>query len=60
MTIRSDLSALDRKYRAKRTGQSPSEYAAAIEIFRKPARTWRAALVAVALLLIALYMGMKP
>jgi hypothetical protein len=60
MTIRSDLSALDQKYRAKRTAQHPAEYAAAVEIYRKPARAWRAALIAVALLLAALYLGVKP
>jgi hypothetical protein len=36
MTIRSDLSALDRQYRAKRSGQSKVEYAASIEGFRRP------------------------
>jgi hypothetical protein len=36
MTIRSDLSTLDWKFRAKRTGQSPIEYAAAVEIHKRP------------------------
>lgn len=50
MTIRSDLSALDRKFRAKRTGQSAVEYAASVEIYRRPS-SW-APRIAVAVLLI--------
>jgi hypothetical protein len=57
MTIRSDLSALDWKYRAKRNGQSPSEYAASVEIYRRPARHWTAWAVAAALVLGAIVLG---
>lgn len=54
MTIRSDLSALDHKYRAKRTGQTPAEYAECIHHFKRPLRLWPAALGAVtAILLLA-------
>lgn len=61
MTIRSDLSALDLKYRAKRSAQSPADYAAAIEIHRRPA-SWRARLgfaAAAALVLGAIVLGAR-
>jgi hypothetical protein len=55
-----DLSALDRKYRAKRSAQSPAEYAVAIERYRRPSLTaariaYTAALLALAA--IAIYLG---
>jgi hypothetical protein len=59
MTIRTDLSALDHKYRAKRYAQHPSEYAAAVEIFRKPARHWPVILITAAIVLAAVYVGVR-
>jgi hypothetical protein len=53
MTIRTDLSALDHKYRAKRTGQSPVEYAASIQRFQRPARQWGPLIATIAILLLA-------
>jgi hypothetical protein len=59
MSIRSDLSALDRQYRAKRTGQSRIEYAASIEKFRRPVSLKTRTLQAAAVLLVlgAIYLG---
>jgi hypothetical protein len=53
MTIRSDLSALDRKFRAKRTGQTPMEYASAIEVYRRDSRAGWAVAITLALGFIA-------
>lgn len=52
---------LDHRYRAKRNGQSPAEYATAIEGFkRKPtAVSWLCYLLIVALALGAAYLGAK-
>jgi hypothetical protein len=54
-----DLSALDRKYRARRTGQSPIEYANAIHGYRRPVtgKTWAMRFAALALLAGAIYLG---
>jgi hypothetical protein len=60
MTIRSDPAEVDLKYRAKRTAQRPADYAAAVEIYRRPTRTWPIVLVTVAVLLAALYLGVRP
>jgi hypothetical protein len=57
MTIRTDLSALDHKYRAKRYAQHPSEYAAAVQVFRRPARHWPIVLITIAALMAAIYLG---
>jgi hypothetical protein len=59
MTIRTDLSALDHKYRAKRYAQHPSEYAAAIQRFPRPARYWPAILITAAIVLAAVYVGVR-
>jgi hypothetical protein len=40
MTFRTDLSTLDHKFRAKRSGMSPIEYAASVQHFRKAPRHW--------------------
>ena len=50
MSIASDLAELDWKFRAKRSGQSPAEYAAAIERYRKPARPLMPWIITLALL----------
>jgi hypothetical protein len=59
MTVRSDLSALDRKFRARRNGQSAIEYAAAIHRYRRPvtAKTWAMRLAAIALVAGAIALG---
>lgn len=50
MTFRTDIAMLDHKYRAKRSGQSPIEYAASIEGYKRPRRQWGAWLTTAALL----------
>ncbi len=50
MKFTNDLSALDHRYRAKRSGQSPIEYAAAVEVYR-PARRLSGWAVAITLAL---------
>ena len=59
--MKADLSYLDHKWRAKRTGQSPVEYAAAIQGYRRPA-SWKSralALLAVGLVLATLALSFK-
>ena len=53
MTIRADLSALDHKYRAKRSGQSPIEYAASIQRFQPKAHLGRGTVAVIVVLLLA-------
>ena len=36
--MKADLAALDHKYRARRTGQSPMEYACAVEVHQRASR----------------------
>lgn len=50
MTFAVDLSHLDHKYRARRTGQTPIEYAASIEVYKRPRRQWGAYIITAALL----------
>lgn len=59
MTIRTDPAEVDLKYRAKRYAQRPADYAAAIEIFRRPTRPWTAILITAAIVLAAVYVGVK-
>ncbi len=60
MTMRTDVGALDQPYRAKRLAQAPWEYAAAIEVYRAPARLWPAALIFAVLLLAAVALKVMP
>jgi len=59
MSIVSDLAHLDHKFRAKRTGQTPMEYAAAIERYSRPVtwKTWAMRIAAVCLLIAAAVAG---
>jgi hypothetical protein len=51
-----DLSRLDHAYRARRTGQSPAEYAASVQHFRRPRRSWSASTVITLALLVGAYL----
>ncbi len=53
MTFRTDLSRLDWAYRARRSGQSPVEYASSVQRFAKPRRQWGSWLATLAILLAA-------
>jgi hypothetical protein len=57
--MRPDYIALHNKYRAKRYAQHPSEYAAAVEVFRRPSRHWPIVLITIAALMAAVYLGVK-
>lgn len=52
-----DLPQLDRAFRARRTGQSPVEYAASVQHFRRPRRHVGSYLVTAALLFGAILMA---
>jgi hypothetical protein len=52
--VKADIAALDWKYRARRTGQTPAEYASAIEGYRKPRRNWPAVIFSAALVVATL------
>jgi hypothetical protein len=58
--MRADVS-LDHKYRARRTGASPVEYASAVEIYKRPLAKASIAryVLALALVLGAIYLGAK-
>ena len=54
--MNADLSALDHRYRAKRTAQDKAEYATAIQGYRRPASLASRVMFAVAaLVLLAAY-----
>jgi hypothetical protein len=54
-----DIAAQDQRFRARRTGQSPIEYANAIHGYRRPVtgKTWAMRFAALALLAGAIYLG---
>ena len=56
MTFRTDLSTLDHKFRAKRSGMSPIEYAASVQHFRRPRRQVGPFIVTAVVLLGTLFM----
>ena len=48
--IRADLSELDFRFRAKRSGQSKADYASSVEIYKRPARPLMPWVITLALL----------
>jgi hypothetical protein len=54
-----DIAAMDHRYRAKRTGQTPAEYADPFERYHRPTswKTWAAWLCAAALVVGAIVLG---
>ncbi len=56
MTFRTDLSRLDWAYRARRSGQSPAEYASAVQRFPRPRRQVGPFIVTAVVLLGTLFM----
>lgn len=58
MTIRSDLSELDRRYRARRSSQPAHEYANPIEGYRRPSG-WGPYITVAVLLILAAAVALK-
>lgn len=57
MTFRTDIAALDHKYRAKRSGMSAIEYASSVQVFRRPRKHWLAYVVTAALVAGSIFMA---
>jgi hypothetical protein len=57
--MRPDHIALHHQYRARSTSQPKADYAAAVQIFRRPARHWPAILITAVVLLAAVYVGVR-